>query len=397
MPLIHVDDSGPGIRRRRSGAGFVFVGLDGRVLRDADEIARIRKLAIPPAYRDVWICPDPRGHLQATARDARGRKQYRYHAGWRQWRDAQKFSRMLDFGRALGGVRRAVSRALKRPGLDRERVLALCLAVLDATLIRVGNDEYVKANGSYGLTTLRNRHLRLAGGRVRLRFRGKSGVIHEAQLRDARIARLLRACRELPGQELFQYLDDEGQPHRIGSDDVNEHLRRLSGAEFSAKDWRTWAGSVLAFERLRGIEPAGSLAARRRQLAQTMQEVARRLGNTPAVCRRCYVHPRVIDEFLAGRRLEGGDGNGNGNKGVRGREPPGSAARDGATRSTRRPARLSAAEAAFLHFLQRHADTGDAAPEPVTAPAPKTYRSRRPARSESRCGTSARAAPMSRA
>jgi DNA topoisomerase-1 len=262
--------------------------------------ARIRALVIPPAWTDVWICPDPRGHLQATGRDARGRKQYRYHTRWRRVRDEDKYGRLADFGRALPSIRRRVDRDLRRPGLSREKVLAAVVKLLEMTFIRVGNEEYARSNNSYGLTTMRDSHVHVSGSKVRFLFRGKSGVRHELELNDRRLARIVKRCRDLPGQALFQYVDDRGRVVDVGSADVNAYLRETTGSEFTSKDFRTWAGTVLAAKLLCDCEPATSPAAGKRAVAGAIDQVARRLGNTRAVCRKCYVHPAVIDAYLDG-------------------------------------------------------------------------------------------------
>ena len=269
-------------------------------MRDEATLDRIRRLAIPPAWTDVWICPDPRGHIQATGRDSRARKQYRYHARWRSVRDEAKFERTLAFARRLPRIRARVERDIGRPGLPRDKVLALVVRLLELTLIRVGNEEYAKANRSFGLTTMRDRHATIGGTRVRFRFRGKSGRTHEIGLRDRRLARLVRRCQELPGQELFQYLDDAGAAQDVSSEDVNEYLRRISGGSFTAKDFRTWEATVLAYRALGALEPAHAAPAARRNVNSAIGIVAERLGNTPAICRRSYVHPDVVDAYLEG-------------------------------------------------------------------------------------------------
>jgi DNA topoisomerase-1 len=298
--LHYVDDSLPGIRRRKLRGRFAYFLPDGTRITDADEIQRINHLAIPPAYQDVWICMDPCGHLQATGRDARGRKQYRYHPDWRELRDGNKYERMLAFGAALPRLRARVDKDLQGRELSRERVVATVVALLDNTLIRVGNQRYAKQNKSYGLTTLRTRHVQLQGSTIRFQFRGKSGVEHKVTLRNAGLARIMRRCLELPGQQLFQYLDDDGQRHPISSSDINAYLREVTGADFTAKDYRTWAGSCLALARLRACrEPTSSQG--KSHLLDTVREVARQLGNTPAVCRRCYIHPAVLEHFAEDR------------------------------------------------------------------------------------------------
>ena len=299
--LHYTTDRLPGITRRRAGRGFTYRRPDGSRLVDSAEVSRIRSLAVPPAWTDVWICEDPDGHLQATGRDARGRKQYRYHPRWRRRRDAGKFARMAAFARALPRIRRACDDDLARPGLPREKVLAGVVRLLELTLIRVGNDEYAKLNRSFGLTTLRDRHATVEGSVVRFRFRGKSGRDHEAGIRDRRLAALVRRCQELPGQELFQYVDDDGAVRDVTSTDVNGYLRAISGDEFTAKDFRTWAGTVLAYRALLSLDPAPDDRTRRREVVRAMEQTAEGLGNTPTVARSSYVHPAVIEAYLDGR------------------------------------------------------------------------------------------------
>ncbi|HEY0856532.1 MAG TPA: DNA topoisomerase IB [Albitalea sp.] len=294
--LVYVSDRMPGIRRVRRGKQFSYRLPDGRPLRDDAAIARIRRLAIPPAYTDVWICTLPHGHLQATGRDARGRKQYRYHPEWRLARDDHKFARMAEFGRVLPRIRRRVKVDLARAGGERpsrEVVLAALVRLLDTTLLRIGNDEYARSNGSFGLTTLRNRHAAVEGCRLRLRFKGKHGVVHDVALDDARVARVVRRCQAMPGQELFEYEDEGGAIRCVGSADVNDYLREASGADFTAKDFRTWHASVHALELLR--QPPGEGGGARRTANEILAEVAQRLGNTVAVCRKAYVHPQVLE------------------------------------------------------------------------------------------------------
>lgn len=295
--LRYVTDRGPGIRRRRSGSGFQYFNSRGRV-RDPATLARIRSLVIPPAWTDVWICPSPDGHLQATGHDARGRKQYRYHPRWRAVRDDTKYARMLDFARALPKIRRQTRRDLRRRGIPRQKVLAAIVRLLESTLIRVGNDEYVRQNGSYGLTTIRNRHAQVRGSKVRFDFRGKSGVEHEIDVDDPRLAKVVRRCQDLPGQELFAYVGDDGEVYDVGSEDVNDYLREIAGQDFTAKDFRTWAGTALAAQALQEFKDFDSQAAAKRNLTRAIERVAQRLGNTKAVCRKCYIHPAVIDAYL---------------------------------------------------------------------------------------------------
>jgi DNA topoisomerase-1 len=293
-------DDGPGIRRLGTPARPRHVGPDGRPVRDAETLARIRSLAIPPAWRDVWISPDPDGHLQATGRDEKGRKQYRYHPRWRAARDETKYGRMIAFARALPRLRERVAADLARPGLPREKVLAAVVALLESTLIRVGNDEYARNNGSFGLTTLRDRHVAVDRGTLRFRFKGKSGVRHEIDLADPRLARVVRRCQELPGQELFQYRDEAGAVRDVTSADVNAYLREIAGEAFTAKDFRTWTGTVLAAMALQEYEAFDGEAQAKRHIVRAIEAVAERLGNTPSVCRKCYVHPAVLEGYLDG-------------------------------------------------------------------------------------------------
>ena len=298
--LRYSSDNRPGITRRKSGSGFTYLTPDGRGLRDRGELYRIGSLVIPPAWKDVWISPDPRGHLQATGRDARGRKQYRYHPRWREIRDETKYYRLIGFAQALPGVRRRTDSDLRRGGLPKEKVLAAVVQLLEKTLIRVGNDEYARQNRSFGLTTLRDVHVEVTGGRVRFAFRGKSGVDHEVDLDDRRLARVVKACRDLPGYELFQYLDDHGRRQTIESSDVNGYLRQVAGEDFTSKDFRTWSGTVLAAQLLRDLAPFSSETQAKGNIVRAIESVARRLGNTKAVCRKCYIHPAVLEAYLDG-------------------------------------------------------------------------------------------------
>ncbi len=293
--LVYVSSDMPGIRRVRRGKHFGYLQPDGGWLKDLQTLDRIRRLAIPPAYVDVWICPLPHGHLQATGRDARGRKQYRYHADWRLSRDADKFERMVEFGRALPRIRRQVAQdlALRVGGKpQRASVLAALVRLLDTTLIRVGNEEYARTNGSFGLTTLRNHHAAVQGHTLKLRFKGKSGVPHQVQVQDARVARIVQRCQSLPGQTLFQYEDDEGGLHSIGSGDVNDYLREACGADFTAKDFRTWHATVHALELM--CRPCAEGGPPKTTANEVLKEVSARLRNTVAVCRKSYVHPQVL-------------------------------------------------------------------------------------------------------
>ena len=327
--LVYVSDAMPGIRRVRRGEVFAYRTSDGAWLADEAELARIRKLAIPPAYTDVWICPLAEGHLQATGRDARGRKQYRYHARWRELRDESKFDRLQEFGRALPRIRARVARDLgaAKAGTPptRAAVLAALVRLLDTTFVRVGNDAYARDNGSYGLTTLQNRHAGVRGSTLKLSFRGKSGVMQTVSIDDRRLARIVRRCQQLPGQELFGYRDEAGTVHSIGSADVNDYLHDAAGERFTAKDFRTWHGSVQALELLRGATPPSGV--------QMVAEVARRLGNTAAVCRKAYIHPDVLQLGLT--------------KDEAARAAVCSSLATGA----RAPRGLAAAEARLLHFL----------------------------------------------
>ena len=298
--LRYTTDARPGITRRRSGTGFSYRDPDGRTIRDREVIGRIRALAIPPAWTDVWICPWPNGHLQASGRDARGRKQYRYNARWHKRRGTDKFDRILDFSEALPRIRRRCDEDLAKRGLPREKVLAAVVRLLELTLIRVGNDEYARLNRSFGLTTLQDRHARIEGSALRFRFRGKSGQAHEVGLRDRRLAALVRRCQELPGQELFQFVDEAGEVRDIASDDVNAYIREAAGGDFTAKDFRTWAGTVLAYRALRALQPGEDERESKRNVVEAIRQTADRLGNTPAVARGSYVHPAVLEAYLAG-------------------------------------------------------------------------------------------------
>ena len=296
--LRYVSDWKPGITRKRNGKRFSYLTADGTPVRDADTLARVRSLAIPPAWQNVWICPSAEGHIQATGYDARRRKQYRYHPRWREVRDQEKYGRIIAFARALPRIRRRVDRHLKRAGLPREKVLAVVVRLLEATLIRVGNDEYAKSNHSFGLTTMRDEHAQIDGSTIFFEFRGKSGREHEIDLTDRRLARIVAQCQELPGQELFQFVDEKGEVRDVGSQDVNEYLREISGEDFTAKDFRTWAGTVLAAKVLQEFKEFDSQAAAKRNVVRAIEHVAGRLGNTKAVCRKCYIHPAVIDAYL---------------------------------------------------------------------------------------------------
>jgi DNA topoisomerase-1 len=298
--LRYSTDAHPGITRRRAGRGFSYRAAGGGTIRDRTELERFRRLAIPPAWEDVWICPDPSGHLQATGRDARGRKQYRYHPRWRTRRDRDKFARIVAVAKVLPRIRRRCDRDLARRGLSRDKVLATVVRLLELTLIRVGNDEYARLNRSFGLTTFRDRHATVRGGTVHFRFRGTSGQEHEIDVRDRRLATIVRRCQELPGQELFQYLDGDGEIHDVTSDDVNAYLREASGADVTARDFRIWAGTVLAYRSLSALQPAKDERGARHNVVEAIRLSAGELGNTPAVARQAYVHPGVLEAYLDG-------------------------------------------------------------------------------------------------
>jgi DNA topoisomerase-1 len=302
--LRYVSDVLPGIRRIKRGKDFAYLDPQGRKIRDRETLQRIRSLVIPPAWTRVWICPLANGHLQVTGRDARGRKQYRYHPRWREVRDEAKYGKLVAFGAVLPRIRSRVKADLSLPGLPRRKVLAVVARLLEATLIRVGNEEYARTNGSFGLTTLRNRHVRIKKGIVHFTFNGKSGVKHEIDVQDPHLVRIVRRCQDLPGQDLFQYVDENGNRHAVGSADVNDYLREITGADFTAKDFRTWAGTVLAVRALVELAAFASEAEAKRNIVRAIESVAKRLGNTKAVCRRCYVHPAVLNAYLDRSLLE---------------------------------------------------------------------------------------------
>jgi DNA topoisomerase-1 len=301
--LRYVTDDRPGIRRLKARGGFRYVDPQGNPVSDRDELARIRALAIPPAYTDVWIAPLRNAHLQATGRDARGRKQYRYHKRWRETRDETKFDRMIAFAKALPRIRAAVARDLALRGMPREKVLATVVALLESTMIRIGNDEYARDNDSYGLTTMQDDHVRVRGDEIRFAFRGKSGVEHKVAVRDRRLAKIVRACQDIPGQTLFTYVDDDGAPASIDSQDVNDYLRAIAGDDFTAKDFRTWEGTMGCALAL-AAQRAETKGEAKTAVLEAIRSVATRLGNTPSVCRKSYIHPAVIDEFVANGALE---------------------------------------------------------------------------------------------
>ena len=297
--LRYATDERAGFTRRRRGKGFSYYDEAGNLIRNPAVLKRIRSIAIPPAWSDVWICPWPNGHLQATGRDARNRKQHRYHPDWRAVRDEAKFGRLVAFAAALPGIRARVDRDLARPGVPREKVLAAVVRLLELTLIRVGNDEYSRLNRSFGLTTLHGRHVQVDGTAIRFRFRGKGGAAHEVGIRDRRLAAVIRRCQELPGQELFEYVED-GTPRDVSSDDVNGYLRDLAGGDFTAKDVRTWAGTVLAYRSLSELPEAQDVRTRKRNVVEAVRRTAAALRNTPAVSRQAYIHPAILEAYVEG-------------------------------------------------------------------------------------------------
>ena len=301
--LRYVGDEEPGLAREKRGNAFVYRRADGGVVRDEATLERIRRLAIPPAWTEVWICPSPEGHLQATGRDARGRKQYRYHPRFREVREETKYEHMLEFARALPAIRQRIAEHMALRGLPREKVLATVVHLLESTLIRVGNDDYARSNKSYGLTTLRDGHVDVRGERLRFQFKGKSGKTWQLQVQDRRVAKVVRACQELPGQRLFQYRDEGGELREVTSSDVNAYLREISGRDITAKDFRTWAGTVMAALALQEVQHMDTQAALKKNVRAAIERVAARLGNTPAICRKCYVHPEVFAAHADGELL----------------------------------------------------------------------------------------------
>jgi DNA topoisomerase-1 len=296
--LRYVNDGQPGLKRIGSQKNFRYLDAQGKAVRAASVLKRIRSLVIPPAWTDVWICPHENGHLQATGRDAKGRKQHRYHPLWREVRDVTKYDRMIEFGEALPRIRRRIARDLRQSGLSREKVLAAILRLMDLSFIRVGNDEYAKQNGSYGLTTMKDKHAKVRGERIHFSFRGKSGKDHNIQIEDRRLAKIVKHCQDIPGQELFQYWDEEEKRRDVTSGDVNDYLREVSGKDFTAKDFRTWAGTVLAAQALKQTAEFHSQQQAKKNLKQAIEAVAEKLGNTPAVCRKCYIHPFILDGYV---------------------------------------------------------------------------------------------------
>ncbi|MEO5803591.1 MAG: DNA topoisomerase IB [Verrucomicrobiota bacterium] len=302
--LRYVLDEMPGLRRQKVGKGFRFVDSNGKVISDRARLGRIKSLAIPPAWTDVWICPNEKGHLQATGRDDRGRKQHRYHRRWRETRDETKFNRMIVFAKALPKIRQRVHKDLKFPGLSRKKVLATIVRLLEMSLIRVGNEEYARNNHSFGLTTMQDKHVKVNGSTVHFQFRGKSGKHHTIDVKNKRLAKIVKRCQEIPGQDLFQYIDEDGKRQDVKSEDVNEYLRETSGEDFTAKDFRTWAGTVLAAIALREFEKFDTQTQAKKNLVTAIESVAQKLGNTPAICKKCYVHPAIFDSYLDGTMVK---------------------------------------------------------------------------------------------
>jgi DNA topoisomerase-1 len=301
--LVYVTDAMPGIRRQRHGRGFTYIGPDGEIIRTRESLQRFRSLVIPPAWTEVWICPHEDGHLQVTARDARGRKQYRYHPHFRQHRDGTKFERLFDLSDVLWKIRERVESDIALPGLARDKIMATVVWLLETTLIRIGSDEYRKANKSFGLTTLRRRHVAVVGSELRFEFRGKSGIQHAVSVTDKRIARIVQRCQELRGEELFKYLDDDGKRQEVDAEDVNAYLQQVTGRDITAKDFRTWAGTMLAADALRNMGLAQSKREAERNIVAAVDMTAKRLGNTRSVCRKYYIHPVLIEAYLEGSVL----------------------------------------------------------------------------------------------
>ncbi|MBV9232259.1 MAG: DNA topoisomerase IB [Chloroflexi bacterium] len=302
--LRYVTDTVPGIRRKRVGKHFSYIGLDGKPIHDQEVLKRIRSLAIPPAWARVWICPDPRGHIQATGRDAKGRKQYRYHPAWRKIRDETKYDRMIDFGKALPSIREHVAHDLALTGLPRERVLATVVRLLDTTSMRIGNEEYARENSSFGLTTVREDHVAVEGSQIHFKFRGKRGKEHVFDVKDRQLAKIVKRCQDLPGHELFHYIDCNKELRTIQSEDVNEYLKQITGQDFTAKDFRTWAGTVAATCALQDLGQYETQTQAKKNVVRAIESAAQHLGNTPAICRKSYVHPEVIDAYLNGSLLK---------------------------------------------------------------------------------------------
>ncbi len=302
--LRYVSDATPGIQRKRAGKHFSYLGLNGKPIHDEEQLKRIRSLGIPPAWTNVWICPNPRGHIQATGRDAKGRKQYRYHPKWREIRDETKYDRMMAFGKALPLIRERVEHDLRLHGLPREKVLATVVRLLDTTSIRIGNEEYARENGSFGLTTMRDNHVDVEGTMVEFHFRGKSGKEHTIDVKDRQLARIIKRCQALPGHELFQYYDEHEQLHTIESDNVNTYLQQITGQEFTAKDFRTWSGTVTATCALQDLGEYETQTQAKKNVVRAIEAASKHLGNTPTICRKSYIHPEIIDAYLNGSLLK---------------------------------------------------------------------------------------------
>lgn len=298
--LRYINDDIPGFTRKRIGKSFSYIDTKGAVLKDEKHLARIKSLVIPPAWQDVWISPYANGHLQATGRDVKGRKQYRYHSQWRTVRDEVKYEHMIDFGLHLPLIRQKIDEDLSKPGLSKDKVLATIIYLLENTMIRIGNDEYVKTNKSFGLTTLRNRHVEINGSVVKFKFRGKSKIEHDISLQDARMARIIKRIMDIPGQELFQYIDSEGLRHPVSSNDVNDYLRQITGRDYTAKDFRTWSGTMHATMALKALEPFENITQAKKNVVMAIEAASKKLGNTPSICKKCYIHPYIIESYMAG-------------------------------------------------------------------------------------------------
>lgn len=298
--LVYVNDQKPGIQRKRQGGHFIYIDLNNKMIKDKKEIQRIQALAIPPAYTDVWICPKPNGHLQATGRDAKGRKQYRYHTRWREVSDETKYNKIIVFAQALPAIRKRVNQDIALPGMPKEKILATVVHLLEATLIRIGNEEYARENHSFGLTTLRNRHVDVEGNKISFKFRGKSGQHHVISLNNRRLAKIVKRCKDLPGHELFEYLNEKGEPISVSSTEVNDYLQMITDDHFTAKDFRTWAGTVLAVFALQEFQQFDTQVQAKKNIVQAIEKVAKKLGNTSSICRKCYIHPEVFNAYLDG-------------------------------------------------------------------------------------------------
>ena len=302
--LRYINDGISGFIRKHRGNNFYYVDNKGAMIKDEKHLIRIKSLMIPPAWKDVWISPYVNGHLQATGRDAKGRKQYRYHSQWRAVRDEVKFEHMIDFGLHLPIIRQKIDEDLSRPGLSKEKVLATIIYLLENTMIRIGNDEYAKTNKSFGLTTLRNRHVEINGGIVKFKFRGKSKIEHDISLQDARMARIIKRIMDIPGQDLFQYVDSDGVRHSVNSSDVNEYLKQITGRDYTAKDFRTWSGTMHATMTLRTLPPFDNVSQAKKNVVMAIDAASKKLGNTPSICKKCYVHPYIIESYMAGAMFD---------------------------------------------------------------------------------------------